>query len=147
MKQSPKRNQVELKYITPRGKWYDMSWKGQPSKSGGVATNIGIHFFDMLMWVFGGVQHSNVTRSEPRSMAGELVLEKADITWHLSVESSDLPEGHQGAFRSLTLNDDPFDFSGGFTDLHTQVYQNALAGRGFTLDDIRPSISLAEQLR
>jgi UDP-N-acetyl-2-amino-2-deoxyglucuronate dehydrogenase len=142
-----KRYQVELKYITPRGKWYDTSWKGDLAKSGGVATNIGIHFFDMLVWVFGGVQHSNVTRSDPRCMAGELVLEKADINWHLSVEARDLPEGHQGAFRSLTLNEEPFDFSGGFTDLHTQVYQKALIKEGFSLDDVRPSISLAEQLR
>lgn len=142
-----RRHQVELTYITPRGKWYDQSWKGDPAKSGGVATNIGIHFFDMLIWVFGGVQHSTVLRNEPRSMAGELVLEKADVKWHLSVEAGDLPEGHEGAFRSLKLSGDPFDFSGGFTDLHTQVYLQAMKGQGFTLDDVRPSIVLSHQWR
>lgn len=141
------RHQVELTYITPRGKWYDVSWKGDPSKSGGVATNIGIHFFDMLMWVFGSVQHSTVLRNEPRSMAGELTLEKADVKWHLSVEASDLPEGHEGAFRSLKLNGEPFDFSTGFTDLHTRVYEGALSQEGFTLTDVLPSIELAQELR
>lgn len=142
-----KRHQVELTYITPRGKWYDVSWKGDPAKSGGVATNIGIHFFDMLMWVFGDVQHSTVTKNEPRSMAGELVLEKADVKWKLSVEPSDLPEEHEGAFRSLTLSGCPFDFSGGFSDLHTRVYEGALQKEGFALMDVLPSVELAQQLR
>lgn len=145
--QDGKRHQVELTYVTPRGKWYDVSWKGSPSKSGGVASNIGIHFFDMLMWVFGDVQLSNVTRNEPRTMSGELSLKKADVRWHLSVKAEELPEGHQGAFRSLKLDGEQFDFSGGFTDLHTRVYEQALKGEGFSLDDVRPSIALAERLR
>ena len=142
-----KRHQVDLTYITPRGKWYDVSWKGDPAKSGGVATNIGIHFFDMLMWVFGGVQHSTVLRNEPRSMKGEFVLEKADVKWHLSVQASDIPSGHTGAFRSLRLDGEPFDFSEGFGDLHTRVYEQALLGEGFTLRDVLPSIVVAQSLR
>ena len=142
-----KRHQVDLTYVTPRGRWYDVSWKGQPAKSGGVASNIGIHFFDMLMWVFGDMQHSDVTRNEPRTMKGELSLAKADVRWHLSVNAEELPQGHEGAFRSLLLDGESFDFSGGFTDLHTRVYEGALAGEGFSLDDVRPSIALAQQLR
>ncbi|MDA0378693.1 MAG: Gfo/Idh/MocA family oxidoreductase [Bacteroidetes bacterium] len=142
-----KRHHVELTYVTPRGKWYDVSWKGHLAKSGGVASNIGIHFFDMLMWVFGDVQHSSVTRNEPRTMTGQLSLEKADVRWHLSVNAEELPAGHAGAYRSLTLDGDAFDFSGGFTDLHTRVYEEALKGKGFSLDDVRPSIALAERLR
>jgi UDP-N-acetyl-2-amino-2-deoxyglucuronate dehydrogenase len=142
-----KRHQVNLTYITPRGKWYDVSWKGDPAKSGGVATNIGIHFFDMLMWVFGGVQHSTVLRSAQRSVAGVLVLEKADVSWHLSVEAADLPAGHRGALRSLTMDGSPFDFSEGFGDLHTRVYEKALKGKGFSMADVRPSIELVQGLR
>ena len=142
-----KRHQVDLTYITPRGKWYDVSWKGDPAKSGGVATNIGIHFFDMLMWVFGSVQHSSVLRNEPRSMKGELVLEKADVRWHLPVQASVVPPGHSGAYRSLRLDGEPFDFSEGFGDLHTRVYEQAIRGEGFALRDVLPSIALAQQLR
>ena len=142
-----KRHQVELTYITPRGKWYDVSWKGDPAKSGGVATNIGIHFFDMLIWVFGDVQQSTVLRDKPRSMQGELVLEKADVAWHLSVDAADLPDGHHGAFRSFALDGYPFDFSEGFGDLHTRVYEQAVRGEGFALSDVLPSITLAQQLR
>jgi len=143
-----RRHQVELTYITPRGKWYDVSWKGDPAKSGGVATNIGIHFFDMLMWVFGGVQHSTVIHNKPRSMKGEFQLEKADVTWHLSVDASELPEGVDGpSHRSLKLDSEPFDFSKGFTDLHTEAYRNVLVSNGFGLDEARTSISLVERLR
>ena len=142
-----KRHQVDLTYITPRGKWYDVSWKGQPAKSGGVASNIGIHFFDMLMWVFGEMQHSDVTCNESRTMKGELTLARADVRWHLSVNADELPKGHVGPFRSLRLDDELFDFSGGFTDLHTRVYEGALAGDGFSLEDVRPSIALAQRLR
>lgn len=143
-----KRHQVDLTYITPRGKWYDVSWKGDPTKSGGVATNIGIHFFDMLMWVFGGVRHSKVLKNEPRSMKGELQLEKADVRWHLSVDAAELPAGGDGsAHRSLMLDDQPFDFSKGFADLHTAVFSDVLKRKGFGLSDARLSISLVQQFR
>ena len=144
---SGKRHIVDLNYVTPRGKWYDVSWKADLAKSGGVASNIGIHFFDMLMWIFGDVQQSTVTRNEPRTISGELSLEKADVSWHLSVNAEELPAGHAGAYRSLKLDGDSFDFSGGFTDLHTRVYEESLNGNGFSLDDVRPSIELAERLR
>lgn len=142
---------VDLTYITSRGNWYFASWKGELSKSGGVATNIGVHFFDMLMWIFGGVQHHEVHLANERKMAGFLELEKANVRWFLSVDRDDLPEAVRAAgkttFRSLTFNGEEFEFSEGFTDLHTIVYREILAGRGFGLEDARPSINLVHELR
>jgi len=142
---------VDLTYITSRGNWYFTSWKGDLSKSGGVATNIGVHFFDMLMWIFGKVQHHEVHLADDRRMAGYLELEKARIRWFLSVDSSDLPPPARNAgkttYRSLTLNDEEFEFSEGFTDLHTEVYRDILSGHGFGLEEARAAINLVYELR
>jgi len=142
---------VELTYITSRGRWYDVSWKGDVQKSGGVATNIGIHFFDMLLWIFGKLQDQVVHVSEGRKMSGFFELEKARVKWFLSLDRADLPEkaGRNGkcTYRSLKLNGEEFEFSDGFTDLHTKVYQDVLAGGGFGIRDARPSIELAHKIR
>lgn len=143
--------EVELTYITRRGSWYQASWKGQGEKSGGVAMNIGIHFFDLLLWLFGPVEHSAVHLSDPTRMAGRLELAHASVNWFLSVEERDLPADRrasgQHAFRSLTLDGEEIEFSSGFSDLHTRVYEQTLAGRGFGIEDARPSIELVHQIR
>jgi len=148
---SGKKYEVDLKYITSRGKWYLISWKGDLSKSGGVATNIGIHFFDMLLWIFGSAKLNKVTLNEATKMAGELELEKANVRWSLSVDKSDLPnaalEKGKTTFRSLTINGEELEFSDGFTDLHTAVYKGILSGQGFGIEDARASINLAHEIR
>lgn len=145
------KHEIDLTYITSRGNWYFVSWKGVQEKSGGVATNIGVHFFDMLIWIFGGVVHHEVHCADDRKMAGYLELEKAKVRWFLSVDKNDLPEAAAAAgkstYRSLSLDGDEFEFSEGFTDLHTVVYQEILAGRGFGMEDARPSINLVYELR
>jgi UDP-N-acetyl-2-amino-2-deoxyglucuronate dehydrogenase len=144
------RHSVRLTYITSRGKWYRYSWKGDPKRSGGVATNIGIHFFDLLIWIFGGVSRSEVHLSEPERIGGFIELEHADVQWFLSLDSSDLPasvNGTQTTFRSITVDGEEIEFSGGFQDLHTTVYEETLAGRGFGMEDARPSIELVHQIR
>jgi len=142
---------VDLTYITSRGLWYLVSWKGDVSKSGGVATNIGIHFFDMLQWVFGRTQHLTVHVSEPNKVAGYLELEKARVRWFLSIDKADLPssavEGKKTTCRTITVNGEELEFSDGFTDLHTVSYNEILKGQGFGLDDVRPSIEVAYQIR
>ncbi|PKN26162.1 MAG: oxidoreductase [Deltaproteobacteria bacterium HGW-Deltaproteobacteria-21] len=142
---------VDLTYITSRGLWYLVSWKGDVSKSGGVATNIGIHFFDMLQWVFGRVQHLTVHVSEPTKVAGYLEFEKARVRWFLSIDRSDLPETavetRKTTYRSVTVNGEELEFSEGFTDLHTVSYAEILKGNSFTLNDVRPSIEIAYQIR
>jgi UDP-N-acetyl-2-amino-2-deoxyglucuronate dehydrogenase len=142
---------VRLNYVTPRGSWYHHSWKGDESKSGGIATNIGIHFFDLLIRLFGKVERSRVITLGPDKAQGELVLKNADVEWFLSIDENDLPgkirEKGQRSFRQLTVNDVPFDFSEGFTDLHTKSYEEILAGRGFGVAEARPAIELAHLLR
>lgn len=142
---------IDLSYITSRGSWYFYSWKGNNEKSGGVGTNIGIHFFDMLTWIFGSVKENIVHLSQRDKAAGFLLLEKARVRWFLSVNSSDLPADMkakgQPTYRSLTLNGEEFEFSGGFTDLHTQSYKHILEGEGFGLNTVRPSISIAYEIR
>jgi len=148
---SGKRRQVKLTYITSRGLWYHYSWKGDLTKSGGIATNIGIHFFDMLMWFFGKPVSKFVHISEPDKIGGFLELENADVTWYLSLDSNDLPENvkerGQTTFRSITIDGREVEFSGGFTDLHTKVYEETLNGRGFGIEHARPSIELVHELR
>ena len=126
------RYQVDLTYITSRGAWYDVSWKGQPEKSGGVAVNIGIHFFDLLLWLFGPCSEVLVDAAGLRRMAGRLALERADVRWFLSVDHSDLPPEAVAAgrttHRSLTVDGTEVEFSEGFTDLHTEVYRATLNG-------------------
>ncbi len=142
---------VDLTYITSRGQWYDVSWKGHPEKSGGVPTNIGIHFFDLLTWLFGKVQSSAVHLSEERKVGGVMQLERARVRWFLSIDTADLPfapePGKKTTFRSITVDGQEVEFSEGFTDLHTKIYEETLAGRGFGLDDARGSIELVHDLR
>jgi UDP-N-acetyl-2-amino-2-deoxyglucuronate dehydrogenase len=143
--------QIELTQVSARGKWYAYSWKGDEKKSGGVATNIGIHFFDMLLWIFGPARGLEVRTSTPDRAAGILDLERAVVRWNLSLRFEDLPEScrlsGRRAFRHLTVDGVPLEFEDGFADLHTACYAETLAGRGFTLDDARPSIELAHRIR
>lgn len=141
---------VDLTYITSRGRWYYASWKGDVAKSGGVATNIGVHFFDMLSFVFGPLQAQTANLRDDARAGGVLQYEKANVRWFLSVDSDDLPDhvkGRQTTFRSITVDGDEVEFSGGFTDLHTLSYQEILAGRGYGLEDVRPSIEVVSAFR
>lgn len=146
---SGQKRKVRLTYITSRGLWYHYSWKGQPEKSGGIGTNIGIHFFDLLMWLFGSPDFVELHIKEANRMGGFLELPGADVEWYLSLEEEDLPENakKQRTFRSITIDDDEIEFSGGFTNLHTRVYEETLRGNGFGIDDARPSIELVNKLR
>ena len=146
-----KKYEVDLSYITSRGKWYFTSWKGDISKSGGIATNIGIHFFDMLIWLFGNVQYQEVHVSESKKMAGFIELDKANVRWFLSADYNDLPEQARlnsiPTFRSITIDRDEIEFSGGFTNLHTLVYKDILEGHGYGIEDARPSLNLVSSIR
>jgi UDP-N-acetyl-2-amino-2-deoxyglucuronate dehydrogenase len=144
-----RRRSVRLTYVTSRGTWYRYSWKGDAEKSGGMATNIGIHFFDLLIWLFGGVRRSEVHVSEPDRLGGAMELDDADVQWFLSVDANDLPVpgGAQTTYRSITVDGEEIEFSGGFRDLHTQVYQETVMGRGFGIEDARPSIELVHEIR
>lgn len=146
-----KRVEIVLKYVTRRGPWYLTSWKGEEEKSGGLMMNIGIHFFDAMIWMFGKVEQSEVYYSSPLKMAGALELKWARIKWFLSVDINDLPESYQRegkpAFRSITMEDQELEFSDGFTDLHTLSYKEILAGKGFGVDDARPAIELVDRIR
>lgn len=149
--QQPTKHVIDLTYITSRGRWYDVSWKGDKQKSGGVATNIGVHFFDMLMWIFGRVLHHEVHLADARRMAGFLELERAHVRWFLSVDHQNLPAEviaeKKSTYRSLMLDGEEFEFSEGFGDLHTEIYRDILAGRGFGIEAARPSINLVYELR
>lgn len=146
-----KRFSVDLDYVTSRGHWYLTSWKGDDHRSGGIVTNIGIHFFDMLLWIFGPARGLEVMEMSPQRASGRLDLDRADVTWRLSVEASDLPAEaiDKGArtFRAIRVDGEEVEFSEGFTDLHTESYREILAGRGFGLDDARPAIELVHDLR
>lgn len=150
--QEPSRTRADicLTYVTRRGHWYDVSWKGNPEKSGGVSMNIGVHFFDLLLWLFGDAEHHEVHLRTPRRMAGLLELERARVRWFLSVDADDLPESARNAgrfaYRSMTLDGQEIEFSDGFTDLHTRVYREILAGRGAGIEDARPAIELVHSL-
>lgn len=143
-------HEVDLTYITSRGRWYQVSWKGDTGKSGGVATNIGIHFFDMLVFVFGPIEaHTLHLRDENRA-AGTIRCQKASVRWYLSLDRSDLPEGlkpGQSTYRSVLADGREIEFSEGFTDLHTRSYEEIVAGRGFGIDEVRPSIEIASAIR
>lgn len=145
------KHEVVLSYITSRGLWYYFSWKGMQEKSGGIATNIGIHFFDALMWLFGDVQSSILHINEAKRMSGFIELENANVKWFLSTDKADLPEeaSRKGipTFRSITVDGEEVQFSEGFTDLHTRVYEETLKGNGFGIEDARPSIVLVRKLR
>lgn len=142
---------VDLTYITSRGRWYLQSWKGNIDKSGGIATNIGVHFYDMLHFVFGAVQHSVVHLATPTKAAGYLEYERARVRWFLSIDINDVPEAERAkgkrTFRAITANGENIEFSNGFTDLHTRSYQEILAGRGFGLDENRVAIEIVARIR
>lgn len=142
---------VDLTYITSRGNWYYFSWKGDIQKSGGIATNIGIHFFDMLIWLFGDVQEQKIFLSKANKASGFIRLKNARVRWFLSIDFNDIPKNikEQGkrTFRSITIDGKEIEFSDGFTDLHTLSYKEILNGNGFGLKDARPSIELVYKIR
>lgn len=142
---------VDLTYITSRGKWYLQSWKGEEPKSGGIATNIGVHFYDMLHFVFGDLQKNIVHLNEVTKASGYLEYANARVRWFLSIDENDLPDGAKAAgnrtHRSITANGEEIEFSGGFTDLHTVSYQEILAGRGFGLEENRVAIETVAHIR
>jgi UDP-N-acetyl-2-amino-2-deoxyglucuronate dehydrogenase len=144
-----RKHEVDLSYITSRGTWYYTSWKGDVQKSGGIATNIGIHFFDMLSWIFGPLEQNLVHLHTHDRAAGYLEFQKARVRWFLSINAQTLPPEAQGkrTFRSITIDGESLEFSEGFTDLHTLSYQDILAGGGFGLDDAIPAIQLAHDIR
>ncbi len=142
---------VDLTYITSRGRWYDVSWKGDASKSGGMSTNIGIHFFDMLHWIFGYVKKNIVNVQDRDVAAGFMQFEKARVRWFLSINERMLPrtvsEAGKKTFRSITIDGEELEFSDGFTDLHTDSYRNILEGNGFDLEESRPAVEIAFNIR
>ncbi|QLL44311.1 Gfo/Idh/MocA family oxidoreductase [Sulfitobacter pontiacus] len=146
-----KKHEVDLTYITSRGHWYLQSWKGNEKRSGGIATNIGVHFFDMLHFVFGKLQDNKVHLSEETRAAGYLEYEHARVRWFLSIDIDDVPapvrEQGQRTFRSITVDGQEIEFSGGFTDLHTRSYEEILAGRGFGLEENRVAIETVAHIR
>lgn len=146
-----KKHQVDLAYITRRGQWYNTSWKGDLERSGGVAMNIGIHFFDMLMWLYGKPESTEMHLRDARRMAGAMELERASVRWFLSIDAEDLPQDVQAkgghAYRSITADGQEIEMSAGFTDLHTRVYQDILSGGGFSIDDARPAVELVYGIR
>jgi UDP-N-acetyl-2-amino-2-deoxyglucuronate dehydrogenase len=142
---------IDMTYVTSRGNWYSISWKGDIQKSGGVATNIGIHFFDMLSWIFGDTRKNIVHISKPDKAAGYLELENARVRWFLSLDYNDIPDSAKKTgkrtFRSIIVNGEEIEFSEGFGDLHTVSYREILAGRGFGLKEARQSVETAYTIR
>jgi UDP-N-acetyl-2-amino-2-deoxyglucuronate dehydrogenase len=142
---------IDLTYLTSRGPWYHYSWKGDNDKSGGLATNIGVHFFDMLSWIFGSVEKVEVHASTEKLMSGFLVLERARVRWILSVDRSLVPseytEKGQFTYRSIKVDGEEVEFSGGFNDLHTAVYEEILKGNGYGLEDARNAIQIVHDIR
>lgn len=150
---SPKdeKHEVDLTYVTSRGRWYLQSWKGDTRRSGGIATNIGVHFFDMLHFLFGNLQENVVHLNEPTRAAGYLEYERARCRWFLSLDVSDVPENvratGQRTYRSITVDGEEIEFSGGFTDLHTRSYEGILAGQGFGVEENRVAIETVSTIR
>lgn len=146
-----RKHEVDLTYVTGRGRWYLQSWKGDVHKSGGVATNIGVHFFDMLGFMFGALQENQVHYHSPTKAGGYLEYEHARVRWFLSVDVEDIPAGPRGegqrTYRSITVDGEEIEFSGGFTDLHTRSYEEILAGNGFELEASRPAIEAVAHIR
>lgn len=142
---------VDLQYYTSRGKWYHHSWKGDINKSGGIATNIGVHFFDMLQWIFGDVIENKVHEHGKAKASGFLRFQKAKVNWILSVDYNNIPEAIRktGArtYRSIKIGEDEFEFSGGFTELHTKSYQHILNGNGFGIEDVKKAIEIVYNIR
>lgn len=151
LQKDSEQHDVVLTYVTSRGPWYHVSWKGQQDKSGGIATNIGVHFFDLLLWLFGSFAELKVYHSDNHRISGFIALEHARVRWFLSVDAQDLPLQARAAgkmtYRSITVDGTEIEFSEGFTDLHTRVYEETLAGRGFGIAQARPSIELTYAIR
>lgn len=149
--QPPRKYQLDLTYITSRGTWYLRSWKGRTEQSGGLATNIGVHFFDMLTWLFGKVEQVEVHRRDDTVASGYLELERAQVRWFLSIDVEYVPPAlrAQGkrTYRSMRLDGEEIEFSEGFTELHTRVYERTLAGQGFGLEDTYEAIATVAQIR
>jgi UDP-N-acetyl-2-amino-2-deoxyglucuronate dehydrogenase len=146
-----KKHEIDLTYVTARGDWYFRSWKGDTEKSGGIPTNIGIHLFDLLLWLFGEAQSSELHLCDPTRISGYLELERARVRWYLSVAVEDLPfavePGKRSTFREISVDGKAVEFSEGFTDLHTRIYENVLKGEGFGISIVRPSLELTYRLR
>ena len=144
------KHRVDLTYITSRGQWYARSWKGIPHKSGGIATNIGVHFFDMLVWLFGPLEHIEIHVSNERTCSGVMELANASVSWFLSVDSlyipKELQKQDQRTYRSIRIDDQEIEFSDGFSDLHTKIYERTLTGRGFGIEDARPSLEIVHKI-
>lgn len=148
---SDKKHDIDLTYITSRGNWYYISWKGDINKSGGIATNIGVHFFDMLEWIFGGIVSNTVHLLEKDKASGFLELEDARVRWFLSIDNNDIPaaekEKGKRTYRSITVDGEELEFSEGFADLHTVTYKEILKGNGYGLEAARQSIETVYQIR
>ena len=142
---------VDLTYLTSRGNWYYTSWKGDIKKSGGVATNIGVHFYDMLTWIFGSVKKNVVNILKEDTASGYLELERARVRYFLSINADYLPKnavsGAQRTYRSITIEQEEMEFSGGFTDLHTRSYEEILKGNGFGVEEAKNSIEIVHDIR
>ncbi len=151
LSRSPGHHDVQLSYVTSRGPWYGVSWKGSLERSGGIATNIGVHFFDLLLWLFGPVSRCDVHLSEETRMSGQLELESATVRWFLSTDRRDLPQppvpGGRTTFRAILVDGEEVEFTDGFTALHTRVYEGVLNGTSFGSAAARPSIELAHRIR
>jgi UDP-N-acetyl-2-amino-2-deoxyglucuronate dehydrogenase len=151
IKNNGKKHDVVLTYITSRGLWYNYSWKGDMTKSGGIATNIGIHFFDLLIWLFGNIQENIVHINRPDKMGGFLSLQNANVRWFLSLDKNDLPEESilkkETTHRSILVDNEELKFTNGFTDLHTKVYEEILNGNGYGINDARPSIEAVYRIK
>jgi UDP-N-acetyl-2-amino-2-deoxyglucuronate dehydrogenase len=145
------KTQIELSYVTRRGQWYHQSWKGNSNKSGTLAMNIGVHFFDMLVWLFGDLESQKVYQRDDQRISGFMSLKNAEVKWRLSIAADDLPASsiEQGnhAFRALKMGERFFDFSTGFDNLHTKVYKDILNGGGYGIEDARPAVELVHEMR
>lgn len=150
-RKSQKRHQVEMTYITCRGNWYHNSWKGKEEYSGGLALNIGIHLFDLLVWLFGAPVQSEVHFKDQVRVSGAMILKNADVKWFLSIEKNDLPlamlKQGKGTYRKIVVDQSEIEFSEGFADLHTELYRQTLKGKGFGIDEARDSLELVYRIR
>lgn len=141
-------HEIDLTYITSRGDWYHKSWKGNDRRSGGLTTNIGVHFFDMLTWIFGDVIKNEVHLKNDHSCSGVLHLEKGRVRWFLSIDRKYIPLKHNApTYRCLNIDGEEFEFSDGFADLHTTVYHSILNGMGYGLSDVEKGIRIVEEIR
>jgi len=144
---SNKKYLVDLKYITPRGQWYFQSWKGRERESGGIETNIGIHFFDILIWLFGDAEKFEITSRDEKKSVGCLQLERANVIWYLSIDRNDLPIKTQKFYRRMIVDREKIEFDNVFSELHIESYINILKGYGFGIEDSRKSIRLVQEIR